>query len=415
MRTSISGFAGFALALTCVLAAGVGEASGQDVLAGFDLYETIPGETHRAFSGDPIPADFFGPGSDPFDGIICLEGQPLEGSSFCPVDDLSRVDMIIERQDRAELPDIPSSDSVPIEIVELSLVSVEPIRVTYFGGAYEEYWDVEMTISPHETSHGMLFIERDHTDGGTYAGDYFLYPRFTFTHVGGPEEWILDYGEAGIFDYYEIYDGVWQYWDPPPGSCMSNFCAGVSGPVLHLASNARHDVLAVCPTLLDGTVYAGFDLYETIPETTFQDFATHPVPPDFFGPGSDPFDGIITYVGQPLEWSPFCPEDDLSQVDTIVERLTDAELPTAGSVATVPLEIVELSLVSAEPITVTYWGGMDPQLWEVHATLSPGHPSLGDLTLVRLDDAGGVVEVFVIHELNLLLTFTHLGGPEEAI
>ena len=40
MRTSISGLAVFALACTCLLAAGAGDASAQDVLAGFDLYET---------------------------------------------------------------------------------------------------------------------------------------------------------------------------------------------------------------------------------------------------------------------------------------------------------------------------------------------------------------------------------------
>jgi hypothetical protein len=52
-----------------------GCAFAQDVQPGVDLFETSPGYSQ----GSPdLPADFFGPGSDPFDGIIALEGNPFD-------------------------------------------------------------------------------------------------------------------------------------------------------------------------------------------------------------------------------------------------------------------------------------------------------------------------------------------------
>jgi hypothetical protein len=43
-----------------------GGASANEVLAGDDLWVTPPGGAFHDFAGDPIPADFFYPGSDPF-------------------------------------------------------------------------------------------------------------------------------------------------------------------------------------------------------------------------------------------------------------------------------------------------------------------------------------------------------------
>ncbi|OQX76974.1 MAG: hypothetical protein B6D61_07955, partial [Bacteroidetes bacterium 4484_249] len=66
---------------------------------------------------EPIPADFFGPGSDPFDGVIHLKGESLESSEF------PNSDAIIERLSEANLPQpYPASDAVQTEIVELDLI-----------------------------------------------------------------------------------------------------------------------------------------------------------------------------------------------------------------------------------------------------------------------------------------------------
>ena len=78
----------------------------------------------------PIPADFFGPGSDPFDGQVCLEGEPLGATPF---GEFGEADTLIRRPwdpfDRCALPlGVP----VPVmaEVVALSLKSTAPITVT---------------------------------------------------------------------------------------------------------------------------------------------------------------------------------------------------------------------------------------------------------------------------------------------
>ena len=91
------------------------------------------------------------------------------------------------------------------------------------------------------------------------------------------------------------------------------------------------------------------------------------IPADFFGPGSDPFDGLIYFQGQPL---PTIPPDVLGSTDTIIERLVEAELPQCGASDTIDIKIVALNLVSTEPITVTYFGGMTQELWDVQMCLS---------------------------------------------
>jgi hypothetical protein len=135
----------------------------------------------------PIPADFFAPGSDPFQGTVNAAGHdPL-------------VDTIIERLDQAVVPEPhPKSDPIQIEIIELHLQSVAPITVTYNGGQDPEDWDVEVELSPTPPSTGTMTITKTHCNGGTYTADLPVQPQFTFTKVGDPGEVrVLDTGSAG--------------------------------------------------------------------------------------------------------------------------------------------------------------------------------------------------------------------------
>jgi hypothetical protein len=71
---------------------------GENVTAGHDLLETVTEqgtENYINFICDPVPADFFGPGSDPFDGRIYLQGDPFD--SYGGFSGLSPTDTIIER------------------------------------------------------------------------------------------------------------------------------------------------------------------------------------------------------------------------------------------------------------------------------------------------------------------------------
>ena len=137
-------------------------------------------------------------------------------------------------------------------------------------------------------------------------------------------------------------------------------------------------------------VLAGVDLWETRPgDATFVfggGVECPPLPADFFEPGSDPFDGQVTFQGQPLQTTP---AGILGSTDTIVKRLTDAELPSCPSSDTVDIEIVALNLVSTTPITVTY-GGQDPENWDVQMCLSSAvSQGTGIMTISQDCNVGG--------------------------
>lgn len=125
------------------------------------------------------------------------------------------------------------------------------------------------------------------------------------------------------------------------------------------------------------TIAPGFDLFQTDSLNTqfsFQDEFT--LPPGFFGPGSDPFTGIVPFGGVPIGWSGL---NYTGTTDTIVQRLQAADL--SSGMATIPIQLVSLSLVSVNPITVTYHGGMNPSFFDVFVEVSPSVPSNGTMTI----------------------------------
>jgi hypothetical protein len=227
----------------------VTSAVAQEVLAGYDLFETDPATTDFDFNLTPIPADFFGPGSDPFDGVISLDGSPLGGSLFCPDDDLSQVSTIVRRLSDAHVATFPSSDPIQIEIVELSLVSVDPIVVTENGGQNPELWDVEVELSQNPQPQGQMTINRTHANGGTFDADLPVLPKFIFTRQSDSQVQELDFGLLALPPVGLGALGVpWENWAPPPLSCTSNWCVNPGGGVVQfVAINATHGVVAICP------------------------------------------------------------------------------------------------------------------------------------------------------------------------
>jgi hypothetical protein len=131
-----------------LLAALASVATADTVPAGFDLFRTDPSGTYIDFSLDPIPADFFGPGSDPFVGTVYfMSGDPFDVTPFCGEASSEPVDTVIERKQDAVLPDPTSVQTVDIEIVAMDLVSVGPIVVTY-GGGNKRSEDWRMRVKP---------------------------------------------------------------------------------------------------------------------------------------------------------------------------------------------------------------------------------------------------------------------------
>ncbi len=159
------------------------------VTAGDDAWRTGGEGTEFSFGNPsslavpppPIPADFFGPGSDPFEGTIVLVGVPL---CSVPADALEATDTIIRRRtDSGDLDLAPQI--VDVEIIALSLVSVDPITVTYNGGQNPESWDVEVYLSttlPQPV--GTMTITKTHDDGGTFESTFGVIPRFVFKPSG---------------------------------------------------------------------------------------------------------------------------------------------------------------------------------------------------------------------------------------
>ena len=121
-----------------------------------------------------------------------------------------------------------------------------------------------------------------------------------------------------------------------------------------MRASQKAALLVALAILIPGAVTAqeiippGFDAFITH-ETTCVDFTDSPIPAGFFGPGSDPFGGTVCFGGEPLGPDPSCPAG-WDNADTIIERLGPAEFPFIGASDTVPIEIVALSLQSANPI-----------------------------------------------------------------
>ena len=137
---------------------------------------------------------------------------------------------------------------------------------------------------------------------------------------------------------------------------------------------------------------------------------TDPVPAGFFGAASDAYTGTVCLNGSPLGIPQY------GDADTVIRRSADpfgrCALPGGGP-STVDLEIVQLSLVSATPITVTYNGGQNPEQWDVSVDLAPGGPQAGTppstLTATKTNCNGG--KFTSVLYVQPRFTFVKVGEP----
>src|SRR5689334_14230483 len=90
------------------------------IQAGNDEFETTGnGETYHNFQASPVPAGFFGTGSQQYSGLVPLVGVPLNPS-------VSDTDTIIHRNQ-----DVISPGSTTITMTAFNLAGINPITVTY--------------------------------------------------------------------------------------------------------------------------------------------------------------------------------------------------------------------------------------------------------------------------------------------
>lgn len=151
------------------------------VAAGNDEFETAgDGETYHDFSSSPVPANFFGQGSQAYSGLVALVGVPLGPGS--------EVDTVIQRHTAVQGP----GGTTAITMTGLSLASVNPITVTFAGGGTQQ-WNVAVGLSAYKASTGTMTI-----NFSTFDSTLKVWPKFTFTKVGGGGgPLVLDTGAPG--------------------------------------------------------------------------------------------------------------------------------------------------------------------------------------------------------------------------
>jgi hypothetical protein len=116
-------------------------------------------------------------------------------------------------------------------------------------------------------------------------------------------------------------------------------------------------------------------MFAADPALCYIDFSLNPIPADAFGPGSDPFTGLVPLQGLALSDLPECPSVVLSGTDAVLERLDPIDLPIVGSSHDIRVEMLHLQLVSAAPITVTFGGSKRAQQFDLHVRPAPAQDS----------------------------------------
>jgi hypothetical protein len=206
LRTALLGAA---VVLSTVLIwsgpASAGIIVGEPIDPGFDLYHTPMGTLELPL---PIPPDFFDPGSAPFSGVIMLGGAP-------------GVDTIVQRLAGLSPLEVGGSPgTIPIEIVALHLVSIQPIQVIYPSmPTMPQFWDVFVDLMPPPNSiPGTMMVHHQTANGGTFdMSDLDINVRLTFKEHGNPSH-VPAGAPIDLTDILAVLDGFSGTWshDPPP-------------------------------------------------------------------------------------------------------------------------------------------------------------------------------------------------------
>ncbi len=168
----------FVLAAVCLMSAVAGAGAQEVIAPGEDAYELVEdGVTRLDFAEIPIPAGFFGPGSDPFTGSVALKPSPMMPDVGGP---------------RAVRPlegvfGGPDPIVIPTEIISLNLVSVGSITITAPYG--DSFFDVAVTLTPDAPAGGQWVVQPEGTGAGGVIlpmlpdGDFAIDSFFDVTYT----------------------------------------------------------------------------------------------------------------------------------------------------------------------------------------------------------------------------------------
>ena len=92
---------------------------------------------------------------------------------------LGTTDTIVRRTAPGNVPVVPSTTTIPIELVALSLASTQPITVTYNGGQNPEQWQVGVRVGDAPGT-GLMNVTRQSMTGGIFHANVGVSPLFVF-------------------------------------------------------------------------------------------------------------------------------------------------------------------------------------------------------------------------------------------
>jgi hypothetical protein len=187
-------------------------AQAQPIVAGIDCFTTSrSGATYLSFASSPLPGNFFGPGCAPFNGSVPLMGIPLQ---TVPPGVLFQTDTIVQRIQPANVPP-GGSATVPIQIVALQLMSVQPFVVNCNGTP--EPWNLSVCLSSVVTQPaGSMTLTGDACGtGGTFSSTLPVKPKLTFTRISDGTVRVLEYNDPNQPAItFTTQNGHWLRFDP---------------------------------------------------------------------------------------------------------------------------------------------------------------------------------------------------------
>ncbi|HEX73193.1 MAG TPA: hypothetical protein ENN65_07755, partial [Candidatus Hydrogenedentes bacterium] len=375
----------------------------EGIPTGYDFYRLeAPTTLEFGVTAPPLPPDFFGPGSDPFIGPVFLVCTPVSVSAIPPcAEGMGAPHVILHRKQSVPLDDLSAGGLTPAEVTACAMRSMEPIAVTYEGGS-TRFFDVFYSVSPDFPAEGLMAFERTHGNGGYLNFSIMFSPRLEFVDVDDPANVFVLHGAS--MDFLEVIQAAnvpWEFVSPRYvcNPCTQNFHPGVqrNGGLSLIPVMGMHGPYLFAPecdlaTFGPGDVMPGYDLLSSRPLSEVR-FGTHipPIPADFFDPGSEPFFPpwplLLTGAG------PVAIEEcttETGDAAAVVLRRDPAAVANEGDTATIPIELVELSLVSVEPIHVV------DSFFDVYVELSLEAPSTGTMTITRTHPNGGVFDAILV-------------------
>lgn len=225
------------------------------------------GSTWQIGIGDapPIPAGFFGQGSDPWVGPISCVGIPLDPSGDAPTADLvvqhEAIEWIPNPEKRFGPREIPKSYRLRCQMVRLHERAIQPLTVTYDSGKYSEKWDVEVTLAKEHPGGGMIEITKINPDGNGGFADIEIAVKVDFTFKQQKTGEIVSF--TSRIEWLSETDHEFTRWADPATLSQFHIPQTAQGNFIPASRSAGVNIDAVAKCSKNATVIHSFTLAPT--------------------------------------------------------------------------------------------------------------------------------------------------------